>query len=23
VANSIENIEKALDHIDAWTKKNL
>jgi aspartate aminotransferase len=23
VANSIENIEKALDRIDAWTKKNL
>ena len=23
VANSIENIEKALDHIDTWTKKNL
>src|SRR6266567_1519096 len=23
VANSIENIEKALDHVDAWAKKNL
>jgi aspartate aminotransferase len=23
VANSIENIEKALDRIDAWTRKNL
>jgi aspartate aminotransferase len=23
IANSIENIEKALDRIDAWTKKNL
>ena len=23
VANSVENIEKALDRIDAWTKKNL
>ena len=23
VANSIENIEKALDRIDAWTKNNL
>jgi aspartate aminotransferase len=23
VANSIENIEKALDRIDTWTKKNL
>ncbi|MGE5214143.1 MAG: aminotransferase class I/II-fold pyridoxal phosphate-dependent enzyme, partial [Nitrospirota bacterium] len=23
VANSIENIEKALDRVDSWTKKNL
>jgi hypothetical protein len=23
VANSIENIEKALDRVDAWAKKNL